>query len=34
VEEGRHADLVRRGGLYSELWARQSGGFIDAQAAE
>ncbi|KQT66165.1 MULTISPECIES: ABC transporter ATP-binding protein [unclassified Aureimonas] len=34
VEEGRHADLVNRGGLYASLWARQSGGFIDAEAAE
>ncbi|MEH3144133.1 MAG: ABC transporter ATP-binding protein [Methylobacterium frigidaeris] len=28
VEEGRHADLVRRGGLYAQLWQRQSGGFL------
>jgi ATP-binding cassette subfamily B multidrug efflux pump len=28
VEEGRHADLVRAGGLYARLWARQSGGFL------
>ncbi|RZK88375.1 MAG: ATP-binding cassette domain-containing protein, partial [Methylobacterium sp.] len=34
AEEGRHSDLVHRGGLYAELWARQSGGFIDAEAAE
>ena len=27
VEEGRHADLLQRGGLYADLWARQSGGF-------
>ncbi|WAJ30057.1 ABC transporter ATP-binding protein [Antarcticirhabdus aurantiaca] len=30
VEEGTHADLVGRGGLYAELWRRQVGGFIDA----
>lgn len=30
VEEGRHADLVARGGLYSRLWERQSGGFLGA----
>jgi len=28
VEEGPHAALVAKGGLYAELWARQSGGFI------
>jgi ATP-binding cassette subfamily B multidrug efflux pump len=36
VDTGSHAELVARGGLYSRLWARQSGGFIasaDAEAA-
>ncbi len=28
IEEGTHAELIERGGLYAELWARQSGGFI------
>lgn len=28
VEQGTHSDLVAAGGLYSELWARQSGGFL------
>jgi ATP-binding cassette, subfamily B, multidrug efflux pump len=28
VEEGTHAELVSSGGLYSELWSRQSGGFL------
>ncbi|MCG6858765.1 MAG: ABC transporter ATP-binding protein/permease [Salaquimonas sp.] len=28
VESGAHDELVKRGGLYAELWARQSGGFI------
>ncbi|MDZ7627546.1 MAG: ABC transporter ATP-binding protein [Parvularculaceae bacterium] len=28
VEDGPHSGLVARGGLYAELWARQSGGFI------
>jgi ABC-type multidrug transport system fused ATPase/permease subunit len=28
VEEGTHARLLKRGGLYADLWARQSGGFL------
>jgi ATP-binding cassette, subfamily B, multidrug efflux pump len=28
VEQGSHRELLERGGLYSELWARQSGGFL------
>ena len=28
VEEGTHQALVDKGGLYADLWARQSGGFI------
>ena len=28
VEQGTHEELVAAGGLYSELWARQSGGFL------
>ena len=34
VEQGRHEDLLARGGLYAQLWARQSGGFLDVAAAE
>jgi ATP-binding cassette subfamily B protein/ATP-binding cassette subfamily B multidrug efflux pump len=35
VEEGTHDELVRRGGLYAQLWKRQSGGFLaDRIAAE
>lgn len=28
VEEGTHDALLARGGLYADLWARQSGGFL------
>ncbi len=34
VEQGTHAELVDTGGIYSQLWHRQSGGFIDADQAE
>jgi ATP-binding cassette subfamily B multidrug efflux pump len=36
VEDGPHADLLRRKGLYARFWARQSGGFIglEEEAAE
>jgi len=34
VEQGSHAQLVDSGGIYSQLWHRQSGGFIDADEAE
>ncbi len=34
IEEGSHAELLRRGGLYADLWRRQSGGFVAREAAE
>jgi ABC-type multidrug transport system fused ATPase/permease subunit len=34
AEEGTHAELLARGGLYARFWNRQSGGFIDVEAAE
>ncbi|WEX07919.1 ABC transporter ATP-binding protein [Chelativorans sp. AA-79] len=33
VEEGTHQDLIRRGGLYAQLWKRQSGGFLERRLA-
>jgi len=33
VEEGTHAELLERGGLYARFWARQSGGFIGTDEA-
>jgi ATP-binding cassette subfamily B multidrug efflux pump len=32
VEEGTHAELLARGGIYARLWAHQSGGFIGEEA--
>ncbi|KDA03431.1 ABC transporter ATP-binding protein [Hyphomonas oceanitis] len=35
VEEGTHEELVQAGGLYADLWARQSGGFlVEPEAVE
>ncbi|MFO1175874.1 MAG: ABC transporter ATP-binding protein [Paracoccaceae bacterium] len=36
VEDGTHAELLAKGGLYARFWDRQSGGFIgtDEEAAE
>jgi len=34
VEQGSHAELVDSGGIYSQLWARQSGGFLDVEQSE
>ena len=33
VEQGSHAELLSRGGIYARLWAHQSGGFMGASAA-
>ncbi|WP_170761054.1 ABC transporter ATP-binding protein [Ruegeria lacuscaerulensis] len=34
VETGTHDALLKQGGLYARFWHRQSGGFIQAEAAE
>jgi len=34
VEEGSHAQLLANGGHYAMLWERQSGGFLDLEAAQ
>ena len=34
VEQGTHAELVAANGIYADLWARQSGGFLAADAAQ
>ena len=32
VETGTHDELIKSGGIYADLWSRQSGGFIDVDA--
>jgi ATP-binding cassette subfamily B multidrug efflux pump len=34
VEQGGHSELLALGGLYAQFWARQSGGFLNPEAAE
>jgi ATP-binding cassette subfamily B multidrug efflux pump len=33
VEQGSHAELLAKGGLYAQLWERQSGGFLGVEEA-
>ena len=32
VEAGTHDQLLAHGGLYAQLWKRQSGGFLELDA--
>lgn len=32
IEEGSHQTLLRKGGVYAQLWSKQSGGFLDPAA--
>jgi ATP-binding cassette subfamily B multidrug efflux pump len=34
VEQGTHAALLARGGVYARLWRRQTGAFLDDSVAE
>jgi len=34
LEEGGHVELLRRGGLYAQLWTRQSGGFTAKEVVD
>ena len=34
AEEGTHEALLAAGGLYAQFWTRQSGGFLNTEAAE
>jgi ATP-binding cassette, subfamily B, multidrug efflux pump len=33
VEDGSHAELIAKGGIYARLWQRQSGGFLGLSEA-
>ncbi|MBR3378331.1 ABC transporter ATP-binding protein [Candidatus Saccharibacteria bacterium] len=31
IEQGSHAELIKKGGAYNKLWSRQSGAFLDGE---
>ena len=31
VEQGSHQELIDKGGIYAQLWAHQTGGFIGVE---
>jgi ATP-binding cassette subfamily B multidrug efflux pump len=34
IEAGAHSELVSQGGIYADLWNRQSGGFLADHSEE
>jgi ABC-type transport system involved in cytochrome bd biosynthesis fused ATPase/permease subunit len=34
VEQGTHDALIAKGGIYGDLWAHQSGGFLASETNE
>jgi ATP-binding cassette, subfamily B, multidrug efflux pump len=34
IEQGRHDELIAKGGLYARLWRRQSGGFLAVEDSQ
>jgi ATP-binding cassette subfamily B multidrug efflux pump len=34
VEQGTHDELLARNGIYTSLWAHQSGGFLGSEEPE
>ena len=34
IEEGSHAELLKKNGIYARLWHRQSGGFLGGESEE
>ncbi|WP_428848491.1 hypothetical protein [Shewanella submarina] len=31
VEQGTHKELIAQGGIYAQLWAHQTGGFLGVE---
>jgi ATP-binding cassette subfamily B multidrug efflux pump len=34
VEQGTHSELIKQGGIYAQLWAHQTGGFLGLDTSE